>query len=110
MYFFFSSRRRHTRLQGDWNSDVCSSDLAGPRAQLRSQHVGGDAFGPVAVARPALGPRGVEREIGSASCRERMSIAGGAGTWIVRKLSDARPKCRDGAEGGISAAAIKKRS
>src|SRR5256885_4593558 len=24
---FFSSRRRHTRLQGDWSSDVCSSDL-----------------------------------------------------------------------------------
>src|SRR5256885_12284357 len=23
---FFSSRRRHTRLQGDWSSDVCSSD------------------------------------------------------------------------------------
>src|SRR5205807_841678 len=22
-----SSRRRHTRLQGDWSSDVCSSDL-----------------------------------------------------------------------------------
>src|SRR5256885_7185475 len=28
--FFFSSRRRHTRLQGDWSSDVCSSDLPGP--------------------------------------------------------------------------------
>src|SRR6266566_9774431 len=28
MIFFFSSRRRHTRLQGDWSSDVCSSDLA----------------------------------------------------------------------------------
>src|SRR6266850_3881953 len=25
--FFFSSRRRHTILQGDWSSDVCSSDL-----------------------------------------------------------------------------------
>src|SRR5688500_20245667 len=25
--FFYSSRRRHTRLQGDWSSDVCSSDL-----------------------------------------------------------------------------------
>src|SRR2546426_3311928 len=28
-FFFFSSRRRHTRLQGDWSSDVCSSDLHG---------------------------------------------------------------------------------
>src|SRR5207247_7894465 len=27
-YFFFSSRRRHTRSTRDWSSDVCSSDLA----------------------------------------------------------------------------------
>src|SRR5256885_8438003 len=26
-FFFFASKRRHTRLQGDWSSDVCSSDL-----------------------------------------------------------------------------------
>src|SRR5436189_93332 len=25
-FFFFSSRRRHTRYIGDWSSDVCSSD------------------------------------------------------------------------------------
>src|SRR2546422_8831319 len=28
MFFFFSSRRRHTRCSRDWSSDVCSSDLA----------------------------------------------------------------------------------
>src|SRR5262249_59160599 len=28
VFFFFSSRRRHTRLVSDWSSDVCSSDLA----------------------------------------------------------------------------------
>src|SRR6266480_2850269 len=28
VFFFFSSRRRHTRLTCDWSSDVCSSDLA----------------------------------------------------------------------------------
>src|SRR6267142_2864172 len=27
LFFFFSSRRRHTRLTCDWSSDVCSSDL-----------------------------------------------------------------------------------
>src|SRR5256886_1557210 len=27
MGFFFSSRRRHTRFDCDWSSDVCSSDL-----------------------------------------------------------------------------------
>src|SRR5260370_6462713 len=26
-FFFFSSRRRHTRFKCDWSSDVCSSDL-----------------------------------------------------------------------------------
>src|SRR5574337_1851860 len=34
--FFFSSRRRHTRLSGDWSSDVCSSDLVGSPKRLRS--------------------------------------------------------------------------
>src|SRR5262245_64757092 len=28
LFFFFSSRRRHTRCLSDWSSDVCSSDLA----------------------------------------------------------------------------------
>src|SRR5256886_11908999 len=36
--FFFSSRRRHTRFDCDWSSDVCSSDL--------------DGSGLVAVVRP----------------------------------------------------------
>src|SRR5690606_30224951 len=30
-YFFFSSRRRHTRFSRDWSSDVCSSDLQSRR-------------------------------------------------------------------------------
>src|SRR5688500_19112775 len=33
-YFFFSSRRRHTSLQGDWSSDVCSSDLSTQRSEF----------------------------------------------------------------------------
>src|SRR3712207_9385494 len=39
MYFFFSSRRRHTRYWRDWSSDVCSSDLV-PR-DLRGPDVRG---------------------------------------------------------------------
>src|SRR2546430_7937903 len=34
MFFFFSSRRRHTRFDCDWSSDVCSSDLE--HVQMRS--------------------------------------------------------------------------
>src|SRR5256885_12904879 len=37
-YFFFSSRRRHTRLQGDWSSDVCSSDLVAQLDPAQVQH------------------------------------------------------------------------
>src|SRR6266850_7767279 len=37
-FFFFSSRIRHTILQGDWSSDVCSSDLENCPAQVRNRH------------------------------------------------------------------------
>src|SRR5437879_7328705 len=36
-FFFFSSRRRHTRYIGDWSSDVCSSDLTLGRRGKRGQ-------------------------------------------------------------------------
>src|SRR5258705_3224551 len=42
VFFFFSSRRRHTRCLSDWSSDVCSSDLALHLAGFRE---GRDALG-----------------------------------------------------------------
>src|SRR6266568_3124126 len=36
--FFFSSRRRHTRWNCDWSSDVCSSDLRGIGGRVAEQH------------------------------------------------------------------------
>src|SRR2546422_10321691 len=33
VFFFFSSRRRHTRCSRDWSSDVCSSDLTPPELE-----------------------------------------------------------------------------
>src|SRR2546430_10865982 len=36
MPFFFSSRRRHTRFDCDWSSDVCSSDLWGKGIATRA--------------------------------------------------------------------------
>src|SRR5690606_41123680 len=91
-FFFFSSRRRHTSFSRDWSSDVCSSDLttanryadAVPWEVLRSA-VERDVRVDVVMNR--IPPReGVAeelaedlREIGRASCRERVSIAGGAG-------------------------------
>src|SRR2546429_713248 len=40
MFFFFSSRRRHTRCSRDWSSDVCSSDLAGAPASKSTRRCG----------------------------------------------------------------------
>src|SRR6266542_5439298 len=42
-FFFFSSRRRHTRCYRDWSSDVCSSDLGVPeRAAMALAEVSGN--------------------------------------------------------------------
>src|SRR6266536_1835440 len=55
-FFFFSSRRRHTRSTRDWSSDVCSSDLACVVAGLAGIATGlpGCRQPPVAPASGAL--------------------------------------------------------
>src|SRR5437762_1168884 len=55
VFFFLSSRRRHTRYIGDWSSDVCSSDLQvvrlhegiaqDPVGQVARRRVGGRRHG-----------------------------------------------------------------
>src|SRR5689334_23950641 len=61
--FFFSSRRRHTRWNCDWSSDVCSSDLSrerrGPgtvgrtaRASSQNLHRPGYPWSTMATLRP----------------------------------------------------------
>src|SRR5256885_8695743 len=87
--FFFSSRRRHTRLQGDWSSDVCSSDLEAKAASRcacrRSPYLGGlvavnfilllavpaTAFSAEAALRAEIRTPAAS-QIGRASCRERV--------------------------------------
>src|SRR5712675_1560307 len=69
---FFSSRARHTRCSRDWSSDVCSSDLRG-RGGRRRPSKGWASLTPteldvVRLAREGLG----NKEIGRASCRERV--------------------------------------
>src|SRR5258705_3134739 len=88
-YFFFSSRRRHTRCLSDWSSDVCSSDLYAMSAfgdavvmgqvddgatvnfiMLASsyQHAYGNLY---TTPNDILEPK-YASEIGRASCRERV--------------------------------------
>src|SRR2546430_4360914 len=38
IFFFFSSRRRHTRFDCDWSSDVCSSDLLDAWRTIQRSH------------------------------------------------------------------------
>src|SRR5256885_8476437 len=91
-FFFFSSRRRHTRLQGDWSSDVCSSDLTrghypAPLAALEVMEYGMshgverglarevDAVAPLIlgdVAQNLVRLRSEERRVGK-ECRSRWS-------------------------------------
>src|SRR5262249_59978494 len=87
--FFFSSRRRHTRLVSDWSSDVCSSDLAagrgpGGRVHRRRRAVARRAYGRRSgwPWRPPLpgGRAGARSEIGRASCRERVEVSVGGGS------------------------------
>src|SRR3989454_5983667 len=71
-FFFFSSRRRHTRLQGDWSSDVCSSDLFVPViAMLRV---------PGCKAASARNPRSSSETISTPACRAAASTGASGGT------------------------------
>src|SRR5256885_3474576 len=83
IFFFFSSRRRHTRLQGDWSSDVCSSDLgAGGRGGRGQQEKDTAAGGATTAHREAqletpsgqheAPVRSEERRVGK-ECRSRWS-------------------------------------
>src|SRR5256886_8564743 len=92
--FFFSSRRRHTRFDCDWSSDVCSSDLSArplsafgdvhaahaPASSLHSNVAPATvALKPKLAAALAVGPlgpleidRSEERRVGK-ECRSRWS-------------------------------------
>src|SRR5438309_11868937 len=65
--FFFSSRRRHTRWNCDWSSDVCSSDLF---IEARKASVGGRCLRRRGDAGQRLRTRSEERRVGK-ECRSR---------------------------------------
>src|SRR2546427_2815041 len=87
LFFFFSSRRRHTRFDCDWSSDVCSSDLLWETAtlidimllghwiEMRSVLGASRALEQLVRLLPAEAHRlraDGSIEIGRASCRERV--------------------------------------
>src|SRR5205807_6560780 len=70
IFFFFSSRRRHTRLQGDWSSDVCSSDLATTRPTTPACWRSWSRCPTSAAPLITFAPRSEERRVGK-ECRSR---------------------------------------
>src|SRR5256885_14538289 len=72
-FFFFKRKSRHTILQGDWSSDVCSSDLGeqarrdrghGGLVRLRNRDDGRDILGAPKIGRPVALARSEERRVG----------------------------------------------
>src|SRR5690606_39672953 len=55
-FFFFSSRRRHTRFSRDWSSDVCSSDLTNANFRVEQVNASGACVAPVS-GQWSMGPR-----------------------------------------------------
>src|SRR5204862_5299200 len=105
-FFFFSSRRRHTRSLRDWSSDVCSSDLGKLTdeewAQIMEHPTTGfrelSERGDLSWAQLMVVYQHHERldEIGRASCRKR------AQTWAMggsRTQHQARPTLTTGERG-----------
>src|SRR5438477_6081431 len=76
--FFFSSRRRHTRLTCDWSSDVCSSDFAACVAQIATRHPGDPRREVDASIARLFSYAAWADKIGRASCRERELVQGSA--------------------------------
>src|SRR5438094_1430017 len=60
LFFFFSSRRRHTRSYGDWSSDVCSSDLTMPLRGRVDSHLAAEELLRAGMVQVVHGPAGKE--------------------------------------------------
>src|SRR5690606_40284262 len=74
IFFFFSSRRRHTRFSRDWSSDVCSSDL--PLSMQKIRQI-------LLFVERGFSQRSIERETGI----NRRTIAGYIKTFTASGLS-----------------------
>src|SRR2546422_1531037 len=110
-FFFFSSRRRHTRCSRDWSSDVCSSDLVGGCVPAQSScsttatgttlmATGGAPPRRFQGSSPTLAPRGTPFARSGSSGGDAAPLAlalvaggtggGGAGAQVPRPFSLAR--------------------
>src|SRR5256885_16601783 len=107
---FLCSRRRPSRLQGDWSSDVCSSDLATvgtaaarvppPAAAVApapAEPRGGDAEGPGSRARPFFQ---FLWQVGRRAWRGEGWVLGGGGSLKKKKRREVTDSTRG--EAGVT--------
>src|SRR5256885_8398150 len=85
--FFFSSRRRHTRLQGDWSSDVCSSDLP--------HDLAGVGFGVLKIGGRIQPPAGFEDDDLQPGVRQRLGHDAAASASADYRDKIGRASCRE---------------
>src|SRR5260221_7343957 len=87
MFFFFSSRRRHTRSLCDWSSDVCSSDL-----KVAARETMSELGMPMLPGTPTLRTlaEGIEvaREIGFPLMLKAAAGGGGRGIRLVKRADE----------------------
>src|SRR5690606_40316869 len=68
-FFFFSSRRRHTRFSRDWSSDVCSSDLVSKKRVMAAAAASARASSAGSCTRTSV-PKDVNRSVRNSSSGE----------------------------------------
>src|SRR2546428_3822990 len=99
--FFFSSRRRHTRSDRDWSSDVCSSDLEGVIPGHRGARETPTRYGSAPtrataqIAPKDAAPRGIEARAGTFHAPRR-AVGAQARVFSVRDGADAHERASDG--------------
>src|SRR3712207_9190428 len=99
IFFFFSSRRRHTRYWRDWSSDVCSSDLTTTAS---------GTSGGVAVADGAVGALvAVGWAVATGGCAGAAAVAGGTAAGVAGGIG--RASGRERVEISAVAVSLKKK-
>src|SRR5690606_22602211 len=90
LFFFVSSRRRHTRFSRDWSSDVCSSDLI--KGSVSNLNNLGAQLGVIVIGTDNIGPMRKQLQYKDKSTKELESrLRKKVSQWVH---AEARPQGR----------------
>src|SRR6266508_4473464 len=83
-FFFFSSRRRHTRWPRDWSSDVCSSDLGSLLRMLDTRRMQAEARGHMRDLK--IGIQSMRQAVETLSGGQRQGVAVARSAAFARRV------------------------